>query len=105
MKAFVGNGYPLSFIRSASAARPPRKDDRDREEEKLCTVQLPYIAGISEWIRRVCKDFNIRAVFKSSVLSSLGSKTYFLKRNSSMKCHSSVERCTSVRLHIDLKHI
>ena len=25
----------------------------------------PYVAGISEWIRRVCKNFNTRVVFKS----------------------------------------
>ena len=34
-------------------------------EERPPTVHLPYAAGISELIRRVCKDFNIRAVFKS----------------------------------------
>ena len=29
------------------------------------TVHLPYMAGVSESIKRVCKDFNIRAVFRS----------------------------------------
>ena len=65
MKAFIGNGYPHSFICSASAARAPREDSGEREEERPPTVHLPYVAGVSERIRRVCKDFNIRAVFKS----------------------------------------
>ena len=34
------------------------------EEERPPTLHLPYVAGISERIRRVCKDFNIRAVFQ-----------------------------------------
>ena len=47
MKAFMGNGYLRSFIRSASAARPPREHNKEREEEKPPTVHLPYVAGIS----------------------------------------------------------
>ena len=39
--------------------------DGEREEERPPTVHLPYIAGVSEQIRRVCRDSNIRAVFKS----------------------------------------
>ena len=65
MKAFMGNGYPRSFIRSASVPRPPRERDGETEEERPPTVHLPYVAGVSERIRRVCRDFNIRAVFKS----------------------------------------
>ena len=62
MKVFMGNGYPWFFIRSASAAR---EHDGEMEEERPPTVHLPYVAGVSERIRRVCRDFNIRAVFKS----------------------------------------
>ena len=47
-----------------SAARALREDDGKRKE-RLLTVQLPCIAGVSERNRRVSKDFNIRAVFKS----------------------------------------
>ena len=32
MKACVGNGYPRSFIRSASAAKPPRENDQEGED-------------------------------------------------------------------------
>ena len=60
MKAFLGNSYPCSFIRSASAAR-----EEGEVEERPPTVHLPYVAGVSERIRRVCRDFDIRAVFRS----------------------------------------
>ena len=30
-----------------------------------CASLSNYVAGVSERIRRVCRDFNIRAVFKS----------------------------------------
>ena len=39
---------------------------RDEEqEEKEPLVVIPYVAGMSEDIRRVCRRFNIRVVFKS----------------------------------------
>ena len=41
------------------------KDEGEKEEERPPAVHLPYVAGISERIMRVCKDFNLRAVFKS----------------------------------------
>ena len=63
MKVFMGNGYPRSFICSASAAKHRREQDGERKEEGPPTVHVPY--GVSEQIRRVCKNFNIRAVFKS----------------------------------------
>ena len=47
MKDFIGNGYPRSFIRSASAARPPREHDGERGVERPPTVHLPYVDGIS----------------------------------------------------------
>ena len=65
MKASMGNSYPRSFIRSASAAKPLREHDGEEEEDRPSTVHFPYMAGMSEQIRRVCKDFNIRAVFRS----------------------------------------
>ena len=41
----------------------------DREEEqgegKPTLMMLPYVAGISERIRRVCRSYNIRVVFRS----------------------------------------
>ena len=83
MKAFMGNSYPHSYICSASAGRAPREDDGEKEEERPLTVHLPYVAGVSERIRRACKDFNIRWCSSPdlpSVLSSLRSKTPSLCR-------------------------
>ena len=71
MKTFIGNGYPRAFVRSAAVPRPPREpsidsDDSDEKSKKKPPVALlPYVAGRSERIRKVCQDFNIRTVFKS----------------------------------------
>ena len=58
------NGYPASFIRNASA--PPIQEtadtssrDEGQEEEKGPLVVIPYVAGMSEDIRRVCRKFNV----------------------------------------------
>ena len=58
------NGYPASFIRNASA--PPTQEtadtssrDEGQEEEKGPLVVIPYVAGMSEDIRRVCRKFNV----------------------------------------------
>ena len=39
--------------------------DEEQDEEKGPLVVIPYVAGMSEDIRRVCREFNIRVVFKS----------------------------------------
>ena len=64
MKTFIGNGYSRAFVRSASKQRTPREPD-DNETEKPPIVYLSYVADVSERIRKVCWDFNIRKVFKS----------------------------------------
>ena len=63
------NSYPANFIRNASA--PPIQEIADvsspeEEQEKGPLVVIPYVAGMSEDIRRVCRKFNIRVVFKSA---------------------------------------
>ena len=69
------SGYPHSFIRCTSVAKPPREHDREGKEDRPPTVHLPYVAGVSEQIRRLCKDFDIRAVFRSGpILCSLLTK-------------------------------
>ena len=65
-----GGGEPS---RSASKQRTPREPD-DNETERPPMAYLPYVAGISERIRKVCQDFNIRTVFKSGP-SSLGGRS------------------------------
>ena len=64
------NGYPANFIHNASA--PPMQEtadtsscDEEQEKEKEPLVVIPYVAGMSEDIRCVCRKFNIRVVFKS----------------------------------------
>ena len=64
------NGYPANFIRDAST--PPMQEtadtsghDEEQEREKEPLVMIPYVAGMSEDIRRVCRKFNVRVVFKS----------------------------------------
>ena len=39
--------------------------DEGQEEERGPLVVIPYVVGMSEDIRRVCRKFNIRVVFKS----------------------------------------
>ena len=63
------NGYPGAFIRSS--ALPPPQDAEEsletepQEEDRPPLVMLPYVAGVSEDIRRVCRKFDMRVVFKS----------------------------------------
>ena len=64
------NAYPANFIRNASA--PPTQEtadtsnrDEEQEEERGPLVVIPCVAGMSEDVRRVCRKFNIRVVFKS----------------------------------------
>ena len=55
---------PQAFVRSASKQRTLREPD-DNETERSPMAYLPYVADVSERIRKVCRDFNIRTVFKS----------------------------------------
>ena len=61
----------------------PREHDRKMGEERPPTVRLPYIAGVSEWIRRVCKDYSsvqVRAFFFFFFLEPVTTLTFPLKR-------------------------
>ena len=40
-----------------------KEKDREGEEERPQTVHIPHVADVSERIRRVCKDLNIRGAF------------------------------------------
>ncbi len=57
-KAFQGNGYDNTTIRAGSKELP----------SKVYTgliFTIPYIAGLSESIQRVCRDFDIKTAFRS----------------------------------------
>ncbi len=57
--AFV---YDNAIIRAGSKELPS-KDHTDTEQDLILTI--PYIAGSSESIQRVCRDFDIKTAFKS----------------------------------------
>ena len=57
------NGYPRPFIRR-SLERRPQPDEE--EQSHRTTVVIPYVAELSERVRRVCRDYNIRTAFKST---------------------------------------
>ena len=66
MKTLIENNYPRAFIRSASASRAQKEpnDDNDNETEKTATAFFLYVTGVSERIKKECRDFNIKVVFK-----------------------------------------
>ena len=53
------NGYPQHIIRSAAR---PRKE-REPEATPKYTVCIPYVSGVGEDLRRVCRRYDIRTVF------------------------------------------
>ncbi len=50
-------------IRAGSKELPSR-DHTDTEQEKGLILTIPYVAGLSERIQRVCRDFDIKTTFK-----------------------------------------
>ena len=64
----AGNGYSESIIRSGSiksSAPAKGKSDNIDLDHKTPVLVIPYVSGLSENIRRVCRDFNILTSFKS----------------------------------------
>jgi len=58
--------HPQCFCPPPPQALDPRGPEEDQEEESRSPVMMiPYVAGMSEDIRRVCRKFDIRVVFKS----------------------------------------
>ena len=60
--ALVNNGYPRNFVRDCSVLRHRAQTD---QEPPLTTIAVPYVSRLSEDIRRVCRQFNIRVAFRS----------------------------------------
>lgn len=68
-RVILPSGYPANFIHNSSVPTA-RKDDwahnkKDEKKEDQKLVVIPYIPGLSEGIRCVCKEYNIRVAFKS----------------------------------------
>ena len=63
------NAFPANFLRNASAT-PTQETadtssrDKEQEDERGPLVVIPCVAGMREDIRRICRRFNIRVVFK-----------------------------------------
>ena len=53
------NGHPARIIRSSQRPRGAKVE----AETLRCTICLPYVSGLSEDVRRVCRKFDIRTVF------------------------------------------
>ena len=54
--ALQRNGYPAAFVRAASQESKPRERDPEEAqgEGKPTLMMLPYVAGVSERIRKAC---------------------------------------------------
>ena len=53
------NGYPDHVIRSAARVREGQR----KETPPKYTICIPYVSGVSEDLRRVCRRLDIRTVF------------------------------------------
>ena len=45
--------------------------DEEQEEERGPLVVIPYVAGMREDIRHICREFNIKAVTLRSMLNKV----------------------------------
>ena len=62
LKEVLGhNGYPARFIRNST--RPTRRVEE--QESPVATISIPYVAGLSEDIRRIAWRHNIRTTFRT----------------------------------------
>ena len=68
-KVLKQNGYPGAFIRSSR--HPPRQEgpqkSPSKEGDRPPLVVLPYTAGVSKNIKRVCRKYGTKVVFRSSL--------------------------------------
>ena len=61
---FSMNGYPRDFVeKSILQAQNRNVGEQDQDREGMF-VSIPYVSGLSEDIRRICRRYNIRVVFK-----------------------------------------
>ena len=59
----VSNRYPSSFIRKITKTTRPTANKEPTQELKFSAV-LPYIIGVSEFLRRCSQQQGVRSVFK-----------------------------------------
>ena len=68
LAALQRNGYPAAFVRAAASqeSKPRERDPEEAQGEgKPTLMMLPYVAGVSERIRKACRNYNIKVVFMS----------------------------------------
>ena len=41
----------------------PHDEEDSQEKEKQPLAVIPYVSGVSEWIRKACEKFNLMVVF------------------------------------------
>ena len=59
--ALRSNGYPLRFIRQAVKSRGRTHQDANDSPDMMVT--LPYIQGLSDSIKRILGEFDVRVCF------------------------------------------
>ena len=84
-QVLLNNGYPQPFIDENSRVRSVRPRD---EETSTPLVVIPYVSGLSEDIRGICRRFGVRVVFKSGM--SLRSQLSRLKDVLPLELHSGI---------------
>ena len=61
---FSMNGYPRDFVENPILPAQNRNIGEQDQDREGMFVSIPYLSGLSEDIRRICRRYNIRVVFK-----------------------------------------
>ena len=100
----VSNGYPSSFVRKLPKTK---RVIANKEPAQKSIAVLPYIKGVSEFLRRCLQHQGIRTVFKSdtTIRSQLALRSHLKtpwnhqnKTVSFKRSHANEAKCISVRL-------
>ena len=96
--ALKRNGYPTAFVRAASQESKPRERDPEEAqgEGKPTLMMLPYVAGVSERIRKTCRNYNIKVVFRSGPTF----RSMLTKVKDPPPCRESSERRIRDTMHV-----
>ena len=65
-KVLSWNGYPKSFISSSTEHHDSTNKNQESQTDEI-KVFIPYVQGMSEDIRRVCRQHGIKTIFKSAL--------------------------------------
>ena len=89
-KVLNANRYPEHFISRATA--PAKSSNRTEPDwEPKITITVPYVAGVSEEIRRISNTFDIRVAFRTvrTIRSELTrvKEPLLLEKQSMVVCH------------------